>query len=62
MIHRNSDQIICPHCGEDQARSEEYGNSVSDSGDAECQKCGKEFFWARNFHIDYSSSTDKWDI
>ncbi len=39
IYHEYTDEIICPHCGEEMMDSWEY----SEDGEDECWECGKKF-------------------
>ena len=48
-----NNELVCPYCGYEHSDSWEYD---SDSGEAECDKCGKEFDYCRNVSVDYTTS------
>lgn len=53
--HEYTSQIISPYCGWEDRDSWEAG----DSGDMECDRCGKKFHLERDVTVTYS--TDKID-
>lgn len=50
--HDFTDEIICPHCGEEWSDSWE----LDDGGVLECYACEEEFTYNRNITIDYSTN------
>jgi len=49
--HEYTDEIVCPHCGEESSDSWE----CSDSGTDECCECGKDFAYQRDITVSYST-------
>ncbi len=49
-----TDEIVCPHCGEQFTDSWEYGDA-EDIGDVECGECDKTFYVRREIDISYTS-------
>lgn len=52
--HEYTDEIVCPHCGYEHTDSWER---ESNSGDAKCHHCSKDFFYERNISVSYSTLT-----
>ena len=50
--HEFTDEITCPHCGEELIDSWEYG----DSGEHKCYECGGKFTHERNITITYCTA------
>lgn len=48
----HNSEIICPHCDSEQMDAFE----VEESGDQDCDSCGKEFYVDRDVTITYSTS------
>ena len=44
-----TDEIVCPYCGCEFSESYEFG----DSGECECDECGKEFEYYRHVEVTY---------
>ena len=51
IYHEYTDEIICPHCGEEMMDSWEY----SEDGEDECWECGKKFSYSRYTSVSYST-------
>lgn len=49
---RGTDEIVCPHCGYEHADSWE----LADSGSTECVECAREFDFARDVVVTYTTS------
>lgn len=49
-----TDEIVCPHCGNEFSDSWEYGDR-EDIGDVECGECEKTFYVRRVIDISYTS-------
>ena len=49
--HMFTDEVVCPHCGEEYQDSWE----LPDSDDRECYNCGEEFHFERNVEVTYST-------
>lgn len=45
-------EITCPFCGYEVGDSWEI---KSDSGERECDECGKEYQWSRDITVEYQS-------
>ena len=52
LKYMNNSEIICPHCDSEQMDAFE----VDESGDIDCDNCGKEFYVNREVAITCSTS------
>jgi hypothetical protein len=53
--HEFTDEIVCPHCGYEEADSWEY----EDDGKSECGGCEKEYYFERIVTVEYSTTKKK---
>ena len=51
--HEYTDNIVCPHCGEEERDSWEYSE---DSGSATCGECRLAFHYERETSVTYTTS------
>lgn len=51
--HNCTDEIVCPYCGYEHSNSWEYN---SDSSKIDCEECGKEFCYDRDYTVTYCTS------
>lgn len=49
------DEITCPYCGNEGSDSWERGE---EDDNAECDECGKNFAWVKEFTVEYKSAKD----
>ena len=50
--HKNTYEIVCPHCGHKHADSWEQ---EPDEADMDCGRCEKEFNYNRTVTVDYTT-------
>ena len=54
--HEFTDEITCPHCGDEWIDSYDFEHSMKeDLGEYTCDECGKTFVITRNIEITYST-------
>ena len=49
--HEYTDEVVCPHCGFECGDSWEF----PDEDDRECDECGKQYAFFRDYKISYVS-------
>ncbi len=52
LKYMNNSEIVCPYCDSEQGDA----FTVEESGDIDCDNCGKEFYVDREVTITYSTS------
>ena len=52
---RNTDEIVCPHCGHTQADSFEYIRDGDECFEIDCEECGKEFAGEGYFSVSFTT-------
>jgi hypothetical protein len=59
--HKDTDFIVCPHCGHVHQDSWEWESKCDCGRDCkgECESCGKKFIWSWHEETTYSYSTRK---
>jgi len=45
-------EMVCPYCGCENGESWEV---KADDGEIECDECGKEFMYCRNYEVTYTT-------
>jgi len=53
-----TDEMICPHCGYIVTEAWEITGS-RESGEHDCEECGKSFAWTENMTIRYTTTKGK---
>lgn len=54
--HEFTKEIVCPYCGHIHSESYDFGSGGEEDSEAECDSCGKQFYWSRIISVEYSTS------
>jgi hypothetical protein len=54
--HDYTQEIVCPHCGEEHGDSWEYNLGDSDTIEVECEECSEPFYATCCIEVTYSTS------